>query len=97
MTDLHAQIMNLPCKYEAAWQTPAPSDWVEGYVNGHRDTRHAAAELALSADSAIKELREALEYWLPREEPLRHQEDAPSIEHRRQWRAARSVLTKYQP
>lgn len=46
---LHAAIMNLPCKFEAAWQTPAPSDWVEGYVNGHRDTRYAAAELAMKA------------------------------------------------
>jgi hypothetical protein len=62
---LHAAIMNLPCKFEAAWQTPAPSEWVEGYVNGHRDTRHAAAELvsaAMSArDAEVERLREALE------------------------------------
>jgi hypothetical protein len=60
MSDLHSQIMNLPCKYEAAWQTPSPSDWVEGYVNGYRDTRHAAAELALSQSSRIVRLEEAL-------------------------------------
>jgi hypothetical protein len=63
--DLHAAIMNLPCKFEAAWQTPAPSDWIEGYVNGHRDTRHAAAELAAAASSIqeerVKRLREALD------------------------------------
>jgi phytoene dehydrogenase-like protein len=57
---LHAAIMNLPCKFEAAWQTPAPSDWIEGYVNGHRDTRHAAAELAASHEGEVKRLREAL-------------------------------------
>lgn len=58
--NLHAAIMNLPCKFEAAWQTPAPSDWVEGYVNGHRDTRHAAAELANEHDAIKQELLEAL-------------------------------------
>lgn len=58
---LHAAIMNLPCKFEAAWQTPAPSEWVEGYVNGHRDTRHAAAELALQSDAINAELLEALQ------------------------------------
>jgi hypothetical protein len=60
MSDLHQQIMNLPCKFEAAWQTPSPSDWVEGYVNGHRDTRHAAAELAAAQSSRIARLEEAL-------------------------------------
>jgi hypothetical protein len=60
MKDLHAAIMNLPCKYDAAWQTPAPSDWVEGYVNGHRDTRHAAAELAAAHDAGRQELVELL-------------------------------------
>lgn len=48
--DLHAQIMNLPCKFQAAWDAQ-PSEWVEGYVNGHRDTRHAAAELARASSS----------------------------------------------
>lgn len=61
---LHQQILNLPCKYEAAWQMPNPSDWIEGYVNGHRDTRHAAAELVAAATAAredeVRGLREAL-------------------------------------
>jgi hypothetical protein len=58
---LHGQIMNLPCKFQTAWNAAAPSGWVEGYVNGHRDTRHAAADLALTADEQIRKLREALE------------------------------------
>jgi hypothetical protein len=60
MSNLHAAIMNLPCKYEAAWQTLAPSDWIEGYVNGHRDTRHAAAELAAAHEARLAEVLEAL-------------------------------------
>lgn len=58
---LHAAIMNLPCKYEVAWQAAAPSSWVEGYVNGHRDTRHAAAELANEHGAIKQELLEALQ------------------------------------
>jgi hypothetical protein len=43
MTDLHAQIMNIPCK---------PYDGTDAYTHycrGHRDARHAAAELASEA------------------------------------------------
>jgi hypothetical protein len=61
---LHQQIMNLPCKYEAAWQKPAPSDWIEGYVNGHRDTRHAAAELVSAALAAVPLQPVAQKFWL---------------------------------
>lgn len=45
---LHDAIMNLPCKFQAAWDAPSPSEWIQGYYNGYLDTRYAAAELAAS-------------------------------------------------
>lgn len=54
--DLHGKIMNLPCD-------GATLDWAntrEAYMYGHRDARHAAAELATAADALIAELVEAL-------------------------------------
>ncbi len=50
---LHAAIMNLPCKPESVPDTMA-------YALGHRDARHAAAELALESDAINAELLEAL-------------------------------------
>ncbi len=50
--DLHGQIMNLRER-----QVPAGMDF---YMLGHRDARHAAAELALKADACIDALRAAL-------------------------------------
>ena len=49
--DLHGQIMNLPAD-------GATLDWAntrEAYLYGHRDARHAAAELALKSDAAMEE------------------------------------------
>lgn len=53
--DLHAQIMNL--------QTPPSLTFSGGtspflaYKDGHRDARHAAAELAMTADACVDALR----------------------------------------
>ena len=46
---LHDKIAYLP----AAPDTPlaASGEWADGYAAGHRDARHAAAELALKADA----------------------------------------------
>ena len=52
--DLHGQIMNLPAD-------GATLDWAntrEAYLYGHRDARHAAAELALKADACVQALRD---------------------------------------
>lgn len=43
--DLHAQIMNLPCDAEGRLQQHSPTE-LFAYRLGHRDARHAAAELA---------------------------------------------------
>jgi hypothetical protein len=54
--DLPRAIMNLPCKVPTVEPSNGKHDaiWVGGYKMGHRDARHAAAEL-VSASSAQKE------------------------------------------
>lgn len=59
---LHDMIMNLPAH--------VPGNLVDSedgwYLEGHRDARHAAAELAAEADATIAQLVEALELALDR-------------------------------
>ena len=55
--DLHGQIMNLPF-VEPADVSAYKSEYAAKL--GHRDARHAAAELALNADACIDALRSAL-------------------------------------
>ena len=61
--DLHDQIMNLPCKRTMS-HFATKADLIH-YKEGHRDARHAAAELALAtppvASGALPELPEGLE------------------------------------
>lgn len=52
--DLHVRIMNLP----AYGATLAWANTREAYLYGHRDARHAAAELALKAGACIAALRD---------------------------------------
>jgi hypothetical protein len=64
--NLHNRMMNLqagvpPVPDEDKLPGSAEVLWAQGYKTGHRDARHAAAELALSADEQIRKLREALE------------------------------------
>ena len=56
MMDLHGRIMNLPA-------TPAKvngNNYGIAYKEGHRDARHAAAELAMLGDECADALRSAL-------------------------------------
>ena len=56
MSDLHAKIMNLQCNEPDLNRTSvAPA-----YRLGHRDARHAAAELAATIDNRIEALEAAL-------------------------------------
>ena len=51
--NLHGQIMNIPAE-------PAKvngSNYALSYKEGHRDARHAAAELSLVADKMVEALR----------------------------------------
>lgn len=77
--DLHAAIMNLPCNVPKAY-APGKADEAV-YRIGHRDARHAAAELA-AADAAGKaELLEALRQLL-RAFPTDHDMVAAGWNHR---------------
>lgn len=66
-TDLHQQIMNIGQKPEpgAVMSGWAADFWRDGYRTGHRDARHAAAELVAARSAtqppAVSALREALE------------------------------------
>ena len=57
---MHGQMMNLRCDVDANFPNPS---FVEerAYKFGHRDARHAAAELALKADACIEALRAIVE------------------------------------
>jgi len=51
--NLHGQMMNLPMTLEARDAGP----YANGYKQGHKDARHAAAEAALKADACVEALR----------------------------------------
>ena len=57
MMNLHNLIMNIPCVSASSGSTKKAN-----YNEGHRDARHAAAELALTADAEIVKLRKALQF-----------------------------------
>ena len=54
--NLHGQIMNLAVRKEDKLRAYSVGDALV-YEYGHRDARHAAAELALEADAEIERLR----------------------------------------
>lgn len=63
MSNLHGQIMNLTVDNP---QHDVMTDREKtAYKLGHRDSRHAAAELALETDQQREELRGALEQMIP--------------------------------
>ena len=47
MSDYHARIMNIPAYGDAPFE----------YKEGHRDARHAAAEIALEAEAEVERLQ----------------------------------------
>lgn len=55
---LHDRIVNIPINEEC--ESGFIGSWQRGYRQGHRDARHAAAELALEADAVRDELVKAL-------------------------------------
>jgi len=57
--DLHAEIMNIPAK-EFEVSPKYYGEYQTVYKLGHRDARHAAAELALKAQARIEELEDIL-------------------------------------
>lgn len=61
MTDLHAEIMNIQCDAnDECTYKYGQEHHHTSYKLGHRDARHAAAELSLKAEARIEELENAL-------------------------------------
>lgn len=54
---LHGNIMNISDKVTENKNAMSGNDAFIAYKEGHRDARHAAAELALKADACIDALR----------------------------------------
>lgn len=64
--DLHAEIMNIQCDTNDECTYKYGQDHHHtSYKIGHRDARHAAAELALKAQARIDELESLLKEALP--------------------------------
>lgn len=61
---LHNAIMNLPCTYtnEVAWDSSDRDKAKNSYLEGHRDARHAAAELVGSTalQAPVREVQEGM-------------------------------------
>ena len=68
--DLHAQIMNIPQTQGLAMANATEGQQL-AYKLGHRDARHAAAELAAAYEAEIEALRKAAKryHWM-RDNPL---------------------------
>lgn len=65
MTDLHAEIMNIQCDTnDECTYKYGQEHHHTSYKVGHRDARHAAAELSLKADARIEELEAILERFV---------------------------------
>jgi hypothetical protein len=58
--NLHGKCINIPCLIGGSDTTIWGNDAYLAYKNGHRDARHAAAQLALQADSAMEEAAQVI-------------------------------------
>ena len=63
--NMHARIMSLKTEF-------TPEDWTtvlegQAYRSGHRDARHAAAEIAAEGDALVEELAKALATFVDRD------------------------------
>ena len=64
--NLNSLIMNIPCdKIKLNDVKKYSTSVVMAYKEGHRDARHAAAELSLKAEARIEELEFLLKEALP--------------------------------
>lgn len=67
--NLHNEIMNIQNK-RVRPKSNSPYEGCEyhGYVVGHRDARHSAAELSLKGEARIEELEEMLKWYVEEDE-----------------------------
>ena len=78
--DLHGKIMNI--SHGANTNLLRAEEWLS-YRAGHRDARHAAAELALAGDAEIERLRAALETSYRRLSAVRQERDTYKLNNAR--------------
>lgn len=63
--NLHQEIMNIPCdKIKLNDVKTYSTSVIMAYKEGHRDARHAAAELSLKAEARIEELEDVIKAFL---------------------------------
>lgn len=60
MSDYHNRMMNIQVDAASMAEAGKPRSLRLAYKYGHRDARHAAAEIALEAQAEIARLREVL-------------------------------------
>jgi hypothetical protein len=86
--DLHAAIMNLACK--VPFPLKEEPEEARAYQKGHKDARHAAAELAASHAAEVEALRaDAERYRWLRDNPWPPEMEADILLHRNaRWDAA---------
>lgn len=60
---LHANIMNIQINEESAFYKYG-NEALYAYKEGHRDARHAAAELSLKAEARIEDLEDVIKAFL---------------------------------
>lgn len=65
--NLHNQIMNIQINEKTVWHKYG-TDGSYAYKEGHRDARHASAELSLKAEARIEELEEMLKWYIEEDE-----------------------------
>jgi hypothetical protein len=69
---MHQEIMNIPVPKSVIHNLEHPDckDMfsAHSYKIGHRDARHAAAELSLKAEARIEELEEMLKWYIEEDE-----------------------------
>lgn len=101
--DLHAAMMNLPCKVPTSLVSDvtrehyllADDPVIRAYRVGHRDARHAAAELALQADAMKAELLFELEGLVHFSDGFGLYGDGPAAKELRRWvYGARAAIAK---
>lgn len=87
--NLHSEIMNI---HIDKFKEQICGEGKRAYKNGHRDARHAAAELSLKVEARIEELEDVLKAfvdWKTNEEGTLSLVDDEEL-----WKRAEEVLNK---
>jgi hypothetical protein len=83
----HSRMMNLPPDKE-------PVNGSSAYRLGHRDARHAAAEIANEADAEIDQLRELCKQLAEALDEMRIISGPPPVKHSERYKTAQFDCSK---